>query len=149
MSSGQAYQFFREVYSDPILQSKLFNALVVQSPDVVLQIARECGYAIDAADMAATLGETKSKADFEDRPDAVADYVMGRDFWNKFLRSPAWKNVGDLRVSFDPFKSAPPFRMTIPGPSWVNSPHMSQIEPGVSPTSRPSAAELYDELEQQ
>jgi predicted ribosomally synthesized peptide with nif11-like leader len=146
MSTEQAYVFFREVYSDPLLQSKLFNALVVQSPEVVLHIARECGYPIDADDMAATLGETKSEADFQNRPEAIAESVMGRDFWNKFLRAPVWKNPDELRPAFNPFKSAPPFRMTIPGPSWVNSPHM-QVRADVDPTLRPSAVEVFEELE--
>lgn len=146
MSADQAYVFFRELYSDPLLQSKLLNALVVQSPDIVLHVARECGYSVDAEDMASALGETKTEADFENRADAIAEYVMGRDFWNKFLRAPVWKNPDELRVAFDPFMNAPPFRMTIPGPSWVNSPR-KQIQAEVDPTLRPSAVEVYEELE--
>ena len=147
MSTEQAYRFFREVYSDSPLQSKLFHALVIQSPEVVLHIARECGYSIEVADIVATLGETKTEADFQGRPDAIVEYVMGRDFWSKFLRSPIWKSVDAARSMFDPFMNAPPFRMTIPGPSWVNSPHSrSEIRPEVDTRSRPSAVQLHEDL---
>jgi predicted ribosomally synthesized peptide with nif11-like leader len=146
MSTEQAYQFFREVYSDPVLQSKLFNALIIQSPEIVLHIARECGYPIDADDIATTLGETQTVADFEASPEAIAEYVMGRDFWNKFLRAPFWKEPDEVRPAFNPFKKAGPFRMTIPGPVWVNSPHQ-QIRSEVDTTVRRSAVEVYEELE--
>ncbi|MFF5538548.1 Nif11-like leader peptide family natural product precursor [Streptomyces cinerochromogenes] len=145
MSTEQAYRFFRAVYSDSILQSKLVHALVIQSREVVLQIARECGYPIKAEDIAAALGETKTETDFEGRPDAIAEYVMGRDFWSSFVRSPVWESPR----AFNPFKNAPPFRMTIPGPSWVNSPHQrSESRPEVDTRSRPSAVELHEEESQ-
>jgi hypothetical protein len=147
VSTEQTYGFFREVYSDQILQGKLNHALAVASPEIVAQIAQAIGYQVSAEDVTTAIGDSDTARDLKNRYDAVAEYVMPRDFWYEFRRSNVWETIekGDLGVGFNPFRRAGPFRMTIPGPLWVQV----MGSEGESPTeaaARPSAVELYDSL---
>lgn len=159
MSTDQAYGFFREVFLDKTLQGQLHHALAATSPELVAQIARARGYQVDPEDIGKALGGSVSgngapKTGVNDsveanpeRDGAVDDYkivehVMARDFWEHFRLSDIWKRI-EVQSGWDPFREAAPFRMTIPGPSWV------QVMGGKTDrgNEKPlSAVDIYDGL---
>lgn len=145
MSTEQACGFFRAAYSDKTIQGKLHHALAVVSPEVVAQIARASGYEVDAEDVEAATGGSETTRDLKNRQDVIGEYVMARDFWDEFRKSVVWKAVEKELGMFNPFMEAAPFRMTIPGPGWVQV-MGGERESTSEEKSRPSAVELYDNL---
>ena len=69
-----------------------------------------------------------------------------RDYWFGFRRSSVWKVLEKEQLgAFDPFREALPFRMTIPGPTWVQV--MGGERGSISEVKVfPSAVELYDSI---
>ncbi|WP_454798681.1 Nif11-like leader peptide family natural product precursor [Novosphingobium lindaniclasticum] len=155
MSTDQAYGFFREVFLDKTLQGQLHHALAAASPEIVSQIARARGYQVDPEDVGKALGGPLADGDkvgngfAEDEPgtgklDRIVEHVMARDFWEHFRQSDIWKRI-EVQSGWDPFREAAPFRMTIPGPSWVQV-MGGRNESGIEEEGRPSAVDLYDSL---
>ena len=105
------------------------------------------GYQVNAEDIGTVVGgERKPAQDPENRDDKLIEHVMARDFWVDFRMSPVWKRIeAELSSYFDPFREAPPFRMTIPGPSWVQVMGGGR-ESNSNKESRPSAVDLYDSI---
>lgn len=146
MSTEQAHGFFREVYSDKTIQGQMHHALVMASPEVVVQIARSRGYEVSADDIVSAMGgEGGASHEAGNRHDKIVEHVMARDFWVELRKSPVWKRIEAELGAFDPFREAPPFRMTIPGPSWVQVMGGGR-DPGPDTKTRPSAVELYDSI---
>ena len=156
MSAEQAYGFFHEVSQDATLQGKLNHALALASPEVLAQIARARGYEVSPEDIGDVVGlergptpdvDSEALADFESRNRKIVENVAAADFWAGFRRSPMFRRITAEpdATMFDPFREAPPFRMTIPGPSWVQV-MGAERAPASEPESRPSAVELYDSL---
>lgn len=156
MSSEQASGFFRVALSDKNLQSKLHHALAVLAPEVVAQIARASGYQADAQDVDDAIGDGDAVRGLRERlnegPQEISEYVMAHDFWDGFQDSVVWKVVEKIVENektlgmFNPFREAAPFRMTIPGPSWVQVMGGERAaEPGGDEEPRPSAVDLYED----
>lgn len=156
MTTEQAYGFFHEVLLDSALQGQLNHALALAYPEVLAQIAQSRGYEVDAGDIGHVVGidrkaapevDTAALSDFEKRNEKIVEHVVTRDFWAEFRMSPMWRRItveADA-THFHPFREAAPFRMTIPGPSWVQV-MGSEPRPESDVEARPSAVELYDSL---
>jgi hypothetical protein len=156
VSNEQAYGFFHEVSQDVTLQGQLNHAFALAFPEVLAQIARARGYEVNAEDIGNVVGierqptpdvDSEALDDFESRNSKIVEHVVAGDFWADFRRSPMFRRITaepDATI-FNPFLMAAPFRMTIPGPTWVQV-MGSEGTPDSEPKSRPSAVELYDSI---
>ncbi len=156
MSNEQAYGFFHEVSLHATLQGQLNHALALAYPEVLAQIARSRGYEVDAEDIGAVVGlearvapevDSELQSEFESRNKKIVEHVVSRDFWAEFRVSPIARRIilEPDATHFNPFREAAPFRMTIPGPTWVQV-MGAEGDADAETVARPSAVELYDSI---
>ncbi|MCG9891965.1 MAG: Nif11-like leader peptide family natural product precursor [Thermosynechococcaceae cyanobacterium MS004] len=143
MSTESVTQFFEAVYNDKELQGALNYALVKTSPDALIAIAQEKGFSFNKADLDAVGGDELSAEALDGVVGGAASsfsnlsqIALQTNFFSRYT------NIGDLKASGDKFK------LTIPGPSWVNQQSFQPVK-AISENEESeavSAVELFQSL---
>jgi predicted ribosomally synthesized peptide with nif11-like leader len=148
MSNPNVAQFFETVYNDKSLQGALNTALCNIAPEVVVEIAAAKGFKFTTQDLKLAIGSAGETTQ-------ISRAALATNFWGSIFGN-LMSKAADHELSDEemtsvvggvlPVADNPSFRLTIPGPAFVEVQNPEGRDPLVNETVTVSAVDLFEEI---